>query len=45
MGDVTAIEQTILGLRAGAPGSDANGDNSIDMGDVVKIERSILGLD
>jgi hypothetical protein len=45
MGDVTAVERTILGLMEGYEGADANFDNVIDMGDVVKIERTILGLD
>jgi len=45
MGDVTAIERTILGLMRGYIGADANLDTVIDMGDVVKIERMILGLD
>jgi hypothetical protein len=45
MGDVTAVERTILGLMEGYVGADANGDTEIDMGDVVKIERIILGLE
>jgi hypothetical protein len=45
MGDVTAVERTILGLNALYIGADANIDDSVDMGDVVKIERKILGLD
>jgi hypothetical protein len=44
MGDVTAVERTILGLNSLYIGADANIDDSVDMGDVVNIERKILGL-
>jgi hypothetical protein len=45
MGDVIAVERTILGLKAPYIGADANVDRKINMGDVIKIEKIILGLD
>ncbi len=44
MGDVTAVERSILGLQATNINADANGDGKINMADVIKIERTILGL-
>ena len=44
MGDVTAVELTILGLQAQNINADANGYGVINMADVIKIERTILGL-
>jgi hypothetical protein len=45
MGDVIAVERTILGLKSPYIGADANIDSKINMGDVIKIEKIILGLD
>jgi len=44
MGDVTAVERIILGLKINNSSADANLNGKTDMGDVIKIERMILGL-
>jgi hypothetical protein len=45
VGDIIAVERTILGLKSSYIGADANIDNKINMGDVIKIEKIILGVD
>jgi hypothetical protein len=43
MGDVTAVENMILGYKPVTSNAILNNDGTVDMGTVVKIERSILG--
>ena len=43
-GDITYLEQVILGIRTPNAACDANLDGKIDIGDVTAIEQIILGM-